>query len=103
MGAVTEGVEPPTRNQRGMYTIEEVIHHGDYRSTRHVEVYDINTVTVDAILQSSAYCYGSWRNPDNPDYAGHRRVALVQLVSDLNHGVTNRSIGWSTFRTITKE
>lgn len=86
------------RNVRGMYTIEETIHHGNYLSTRQVEVYAITVQTVDAVLMSSAYCYGSWDNPENPDHRDHRRQALRQLVTDLRNGVTNRSVGWSTFR-----
>jgi hypothetical protein len=92
---------PAAKNSRGMYVIEEVIHHGEYRSTRRVEVYDITTATIDGILMSSAYCYGSWQEPENPGHRDHRRGALKQLVSDLRHGVTNRAIGWSTFRLIT--
>jgi hypothetical protein len=92
---------PAAKNSRGMYVIEEVIHHGEYRSTRRVEVYDITAATVDGILMSSAYCYGSWQEPENPGHRDHRRGALKQLVSDLRHGVTNRAIGWSTFRLIT--
>lgn len=87
------------RNERGMFVIEETIHHGDYRSTRRVEVYDINPVTVDAIIQSSAYCYGSWLDPHGP-YPGARRPKLFELVADLRAGRENRQIGWSTFRLI---
>jgi hypothetical protein len=87
------------RNHRGMYTIQEVIHHGDYISERIVEVYDVNETTVDAVLQSSAYCYGSWAHAE-PPYTGHRKAALATLVQDLRHGRENRSIGWSTFRLI---
>lgn len=89
----------PRRNERGMYTIEEVIHHGDYRTTRRVEVYSITETTVDAVLQSSAYCYGSWARADAP-YAEHRAAVLKALVADLNAGRPNMTIGWSTFRTI---
>lgn len=88
------------RNERGMYVIEEVLHHGDYRSTRRVEVYAINAVTVDAVIQSSAYCYGSWLHPENPDYAEVRSAKLHGLVEDLKAGRVNRDIGWSTFRLI---
>lgn len=88
----------PEKNERGNYTIEEVIHHGEYRNTRRVEVYDITPVTVDAVLISSAYCYGSWLDSDQ--YAEVRRAALATLVDDLKHGRVNRAIGWSTFRTI---
>ena len=90
------------RNERGMFVIEETIHHGDYRSVRRVEVYSINAVTVDCIIQSSAYCYGSWLNPDNPAHREPRNAKLHGLVEDLRHGRTNRDIGWSTFRLITK-
>lgn len=83
------------KNEHGMYSIEEVIHHGDYRSVRVVQVYDINPVTVDAVIQSSAYCYGSWLNGEYPEV---RRPKLFELVEDLKHGRVNRSIGWSTFR-----
>lgn len=92
---------PAARNSRGMYVIEESIHHGDYRSTRRVEVYGINAVTVDCIIQSSAYCYGSWLHPENPDHKQARNTKLHQLVEDLRHGRTNRTVGWSTFRLIT--
>lgn len=90
----------PVKNERGNYVIEEVIHHGEYRNTRRVEVYAINETTVDAVLQSSAYCYGSWKHPENPSHELHRRTALARLVADLNEGRENRHIGWSTFRTI---
>lgn len=76
-----------------MFQIEEVIHHGQYRSRRVVEVYDINEVTVDAILQSSAYCYGSMRNGSE-----RQQELLAELVEDLKTGYENRSIGWSTFK-----
>lgn len=88
-----------SKNERGMYTIEEFIHHGDYRSRRRVEVYAINETTVDAVLQSSAYCYGSWAHAE-PQYYTHRKTALAQLVEDLKHGRENRSIGWSTFKLV---
>jgi hypothetical protein len=89
------------RNERNMYVIEESIHHGDYRSVRRVEVYAINPVTVDAVIQSSAYGYGSWLDPNGP-YPEVRRPKLFELVEDLRYGRTNRQIGWSTFRLITK-
>lgn len=89
---------PAHRNHRNMYTVEEFIHHGNYRSLRTVEVYDITVATVDGILMSSAYCYGSWQHPENPGHLEHRRAALKQLVADLKAGETNRAIGWSTFR-----
>lgn len=89
----------PVRNERGMYVIEEVIHHGQYRSVRHVEVYDLNETTVDGVLISSAYCYGSWADPASR-HAETRRPALLALVEDLRAGRENLSIGWSTFRTL---
>jgi hypothetical protein len=89
------------RNERGMYVIEETIHHGEYRSTRRVEVHAINAVTVDAVIQSSAYAYGSWLHPDNPEHKQVRNTQLHQLVADLKALRTNRCIGWSTFRIIT--
>jgi hypothetical protein len=91
---------PAAKNDRGMYVIEELIHHGEYRSTRRVEVYDITPVTVDALLISSAYCYGSWLDP-NAQHAAARRPKLFALVEDLRHGRVNRTVGWSTFRLIT--
>lgn len=90
------------RNERGMFVIEESIHHGEYRSTRRVEVHAINAVTVDAVIQSSAYAYGSWLHPDNPEHKEARNTQLHQLVADLRTLRINRSIGWSTFRLITE-
>lgn len=90
------------RNERGMYVIEETIHHGDYRSVRRVEVHAVNAVTVDAVIQSSAYAYGSWLNPENPDYKEVRNAKLHELVADLRALRVNRSVGWSTFRIITE-
>jgi len=92
-----------SKNGRGMYVVEEFIHHGNYRSTRRVEVYDVTASTMDGVLMSSAYCYGSWQNPEDERHTKHRRDALMQLVDDLRHLRTNRSIGWSTFRIITPE
>jgi len=83
-----------------MFKIRETIHHGNYRSVRTVEVYAINTVTVDAVLQSSAYCYGSWQEPEQESHREYRRAALKGLVEDLKAGRVNRSIGWSTFEVI---
>lgn len=73
--------------------IRETIHHGDYRNVRTVEVWEINPVTVDAVLQSSAYCYGSFANADG-------RQMLLDLVDDLRAGRINRAIGWSTFEVV---
>jgi hypothetical protein len=91
---------PAAKNSRDMYVIEELIHHGEYRTVRRVEMYDINPVTVDAVLISSAYCYGSWLDP-NAQHAAARRPKLFALVDDLRHGRVNRTVGWSTFRLIT--
>jgi hypothetical protein len=74
--------------------IRETIHHGDYRNVRTVEVYAVNKVTVDAVLQSSAYCYGTFTDTDR-----HREM-LAELVEDLKAGRVNRSIGWSTFEVV---
>lgn len=88
------------RNLRGMFVIEERIHHGEYRSVRRVEVYAINVLTVDGVLMSSAYGYGSWQNPENPAHTEVRRAKLRQLVEDLKAGRENRDIGWSTFKLV---
>lgn len=90
---------PAEKNERDMYAVEELIHHGNYISRRTVEVYALNEVTVDAIIQSSAYCYGSWKNPD-VTYESLRPSHLEHLVQDLKEGRVNRSIGWSTFRVL---
>lgn len=79
-----------------MVKIEEVIHHGDYRSRRVVEVWSINEITVDAVITSSAYCYPTYQDPDYPA----REERLHALVEDLKAGRENRNIGWSTFRVI---
>ena len=99
MQALARQVLKTWKNERGMYVIEEAIHHGDYRSTRRVEVYDITPVTVDAVLISSAYCYGSWLDPHGP-YPDARRPKLFELVEDLRAGRENRQIGWSTFKLV---
>lgn len=78
-----EEVEEPVKNHRDMYAVEEVIHHGDYRSARVVEVYALNETTAGAILESSAYCYG--------------RTRAAQLLADLKLSRVS-SIGWSRFR-----
>jgi hypothetical protein len=84
---------PAAKNCRGMYVIEEFIHHGEYRSTRRVEVYDINAVTVDAVIQSSAYCYGSWLHPENPDHKQPRNTKLHQLVGLEHFGLAAAEAG----------
>lgn len=88
------------RNERGMYVIEEFIHHGDYRSKRRVEVYEVNRDTVNAVIESSAYCYGSFKK--NNSWADVTRNEILDaLVQDLRALRTNRTISWSTFRIIT--
>lgn len=90
------------RNERGMYVIEEFIHHGDYRSKRRVEVFAINMLTVDAVIQSSAYDYGSWNDRSSEHYEA-RSTKLRLIVEDLKALRTNRMVGWSTFRILTGE
>lgn len=72
--------------------IREKIHHGHYRHERVVEVWTINSVTVDAILQSSAYCYGSLANDAE-------QARLDALVADLKAGRVAQ-IGWSDLEVI---
>lgn len=91
------------RNERDMFVVEERIHHGDYRSTRRMEVRSIDAVTVDAVLQSSPYCYGSYLRPDNPAHTEVRRAKVHEMVADLIAGREHRNIGWSTFRIITTQ
>jgi hypothetical protein len=79
----------PVKNERGMYVVEEVIHHGDYRSVRRVEVYELNKRTIDGILMSSAYGYG-----------GVAEKYRERMLLDLQEGHVNRTIGWSTFRVL---
>lgn len=87
------------KNERGMYVIEETIHHGDYRSVRRVEVFAITPLTMNCIIMSSAYCYGDWLDPASP-HAKVRLQHLADLVEDLKALRENRSIGWSTFKLI---
>lgn len=84
----------PVKNGRDMYVVEEHIHHGQYNKRRRVEVYQINVITLDSIIRSSGYVYGT--QLDTP--AGTER--LKQMVHDLKHGRTVE-YGWSTFRAIT--
>lgn len=86
------------KNERGMYVIEETIHHGDYRSIRRVEVDHLDQVTVNAVLMSSPYRYGDWLGGNTEVH--RRRAMLDALVEDLRHLRENRSIGWSTFKLI---
>jgi hypothetical protein len=72
--------------------IQEKIHHGDYINVRVVEVYAINEITVDAILQSSAYGYGSYQTD-------RLQKRLDDLVTDLKAGEKGY-VGWSTFEVI---
>lgn len=65
--------------------IREVIHHGDYRHTRVMEVYKLTPLTVRGVLMSSAYCY---------ELSIERRLA--EIVSELSTtGIAH--VGWSTF------
>lgn len=79
----------PTKNERGMYVVEEVIHHGNHRSERRVEVWALTKETVNGILESSAY-----------GYSGVAEKYREQLLIDLKEGHVNRSVGWSTFRVL---
>lgn len=88
------------RNDRGMYVIEEAIHHGDYRSVRRCEFHDITALTVNTMLISSPYSYGDWLDPAAP-HAVVRRPKVFELVADLRALRPHRGIGWSTFTTIT--
>lgn len=72
--------------------IREKIHHGNYRHERVVEVYALNAVTVDAVVQSSAYCYGSLSE-------GPQKARLDALVADLKAGKVAQ-LGWSDFEVI---
>lgn len=72
--------------------IREKIHHGNYRHERVVEVYAINNVTVDAVVQSSAYCYGTLST-------GAGQARLEALVAALKAGKVAQ-LGWSDFEVI---
>lgn len=72
--------------------VREKIHHGHYRSERVVEVYTLNAVTVDAIVQSSAYCYGTLSE-------GPQKARLDALVATLKEGKVAQ-LGWSDFEVI---
>lgn len=68
-----------------MITITETIHHGNYRSTRVMQVPVINSTTVRALLMSSPYCYTE---------TSETRVNIVR--DEL--ATSNRAEhGWSTF------
>lgn len=73
--------------------IQEKIHHGDYINVRVVEVHAINRNTVDGILISSAYCYGSYQG------SVREQKRLDDLIEDLKAGEKGY-IGWSTFEVI---
>jgi hypothetical protein len=75
-----------------MFKIQETISHGDYRSVRVMEVYAINGVTVDALVQSSAYCYGSLANDKDQN-------KLDAIVDGLKSG-KRVALGWSDFKVI---
>lgn len=87
------------KNHRGMFTIKEVIHHGEYYRVRYVEVHSIDATTINAVLMSSPYSYGDWLGGKHTDLKVKeaRRGHLDQLVEDLRQRRENRSIGWSTF------
>lgn len=68
-----------------MITITETIHHGNYRSTRIMQVTTINQITVKALLTSSPYCY------THPSES-----ALVGIVRDLQ-STGKAEFGWSDF------
>ena len=80
----------PERNHRHVYTVEEFIHHGNYRLLRIVEVYDLTPRTIAGIFISSAYCYTAEENSPQ----------VARVLADLKLGRVNRSHGWSTFRVL---
>jgi hypothetical protein len=80
----------PVKNQRGNYVIEEVVHHGDYRHVRIVEVDTLDRRTVGAAVRSGPYIYNC--EDDSPQVA--------RVLADLLLGRVNRSHGWSTFRVV---
>lgn len=80
----------PVRNARGNYCIEEVVHHGNYRHVRIMEVADLNPRTVGAVVRSGPYIYHC--ADDSPQ--------LARILADLKLGRVNRSHGWSTFRVL---
>ncbi|MGZ4659686.1 MAG: hypothetical protein ACXVYB_00235 [Arthrobacter sp.] len=80
----------PLKNARGNYCVEEVVHHGDYRHVRIVEVHELNERTVGAIVRSGPYVYSA--ADDSPQVA--------RILADLKTGRVNRSHGWSTFRVL---
>lgn len=80
----------PVRNNRGNYCVEEVVHHGNYRHVRIVEVESLNERTVGAIVRSGPYVYHC--EDDSPQVA--------RILADLKLGRVNRSHGWSTFRVL---
>ena len=80
----------PIHNARGNYCVEEVVHHGNYRHVRIVEVHELNERTVGAIVRSGPYVYTA--ADDSPQVA--------QILADLKLGRVNRSHGWSTFRVL---
>lgn len=80
------------RNERGMFVVEERIHHGDYRVERRIEVHEITPATVDGILMSSPYSYGPSVHAD----------LFTEMIMSLRIGRDYAGIGWSTFRLITQ-
>lgn len=78
----------PVRNARGNYCVEELVHHGNYRHVRIMEVEELLPRTVGAIVRSGPYIYTA--ADDSPHVA--------KILADLKRGRVNRSHGWSTFR-----
>ena len=83
----------PRKNQRDNYVIEEVVHHGNYRHVRAVEVHTLDRRTVGAVVRSGPYIYHC--EDDSPQVA--------KILADLKLGRVNRSHGWSTFRVVHTE
>lgn len=80
----------PIHNNRGNYCVEEVVHHGNYRHVRIVEVATLDARTVGAIVRSGPYIY----------HPGDDSPQVAQILADLKLGRVNRSHGWSTFRVL---
>lgn len=80
----------PLKNARGNYCIEELVHHGDYRHVRIVEVHTLDARTIGAVVRSGPYIYT----------AGDDSPQVARILADLKRGRVNRSHGWSTFRVL---
>lgn len=85
----------PLRNHRGMFVVQETIHHGDVFIQRRMEVPRLDPMIAAALVMSSPYNYGDWFA--GPDVMDVRTEKLRTLVDDLRNFRRNRSIGWSTF------